>query len=87
MGKIELIYTPQGGNDMKMSYNRTDDVLIFEVCKGVIDHAEEVGPIIVHFDKNGKPFLLEILDASEFLSETAKVTMKAKDKDFVEIAV
>ncbi len=72
---------------MKMSYNRMDDVLMFEVCKGAIDHAEEIGPIIVHFDKNGKPVLLEILDASEFLSETTKVTMKAKDKDFVEIAV
>ena len=71
---------------MKISYNRKDDVLLCEVGKGRIDHAEEMGPIIVHFDKKGKPLLLEILDASEFITETTKVTMKAKEGERVEIA-
>ncbi|MEW6069457.1 MAG: DUF2283 domain-containing protein, partial [Candidatus Thermoplasmatota archaeon] len=70
---------------MKVSYNRTDDVLIFEVGEGDIDHAEEVGPFIVHFDKKGTPILLEILDASEFLSQTTKITMKAKEGEKVEL--
>jgi len=71
---------------MKISYNRNDDVLIYEIGDGTIDHAEEMGPIIVHFDEKGKPLLLEILDASEFLTETAKVTMKSKEGESVEIA-
>lgn len=72
---------------MKVSYNRNDDVLMLEVGRGLVDHAEEVGPVIVHFDKTGKPILLEILDASEFIAKTAKITMRAENSDFVEVAV
>ena len=71
---------------MKISYNRIDDVLIYELGEGKIVRAEEMGPIIVHMDENGKPLLLEILDASEFLTQTAKVTMKSKEGESVEIA-
>ena len=49
---------------MKISYNRKNDILIYEVSEEPIDYAEEVGPIIVHFSKKGKPVLMEILDAS-----------------------
>ena len=71
---------------MKISYNRTDDVLVYELGEGTIDHASETGPIIVHFDEGGKPLLLEILDASEFLTETTKVIMKSKEGESVELA-
>ena len=71
---------------MKISYNRKDDILLFEVGDGKIDYAEEMGPIIVHFNTKGKPLLLEILDASEFLTQTTKVTMKANDGERIEIA-
>ncbi|MDI6856456.1 MAG: hypothetical protein QMD21_06740 [Candidatus Thermoplasmatota archaeon] len=46
---------------------------------------EEVGPFIVHFDKKGLPILFEILDASEFLSQTTKITMKAREGEKVEL--
>jgi len=69
---------------MKVRYDRKQDILMYEVSDEPIDYAEEVGPIIAHFTKEGKPVLLEILDASEFLAETTRITMKSKD-EFVEV--
>jgi len=69
---------------MKISYNREQDILMYEVSDEPIDYAEEVGPIIVHFTKEGRPVLLEILDASEFLAATTKITMKSQDETPVE---
>jgi len=42
--------------------------------------SEDVGPVIVHFTENGRPVLLEILDASEFITEISKATMRAKEE-------
>lgn len=60
---------------------------MIKVSDEPIDYAEEVGPIIVHLTKTGKPVLLEIMDAREFLAETTKATMKASGKEFMEISV
>ncbi len=70
---------------MKISYNREKDILIYDVSEEPIDYAEEVGNIIVHFTKEGRPVLLEILDASEFLAETTKITMRSFDETPVEV--
>jgi hypothetical protein len=35
--------------------------------KGKLSHAEEVGDVIVHFDKNGQPLFMEILRASKII--------------------
>ena len=69
---------------MKISYNREQDILLYEVSDESIDYAEEVGPIIVHFTKQGKPVLMEILDASEFLTATTKITMRSLSETPVE---
>lgn len=69
---------------MKVSYNREDDVLMYEISDAEIDYAEEIGPIIAHFDKHNKPVLLEILDASDFLAKTTKITMKATRETFID---
>jgi len=58
---------------------------MYEVSEEPIDYAEEVGQIIVHFTKESKPVLLEILDASEFLGETTKITMRTLDETPVEV--
>ena len=50
---------------MKIKYNREQDILLIDVSQEPIDYAEEVGSIIVHFTKENKPVLLEIMDASE----------------------
>jgi uncharacterized protein YuzE len=54
---------------MKISYDREEDILMIEIKdEGIIDHAEQNGIFITHFDTDGQILLLEILDASEFLS-------------------
>jgi len=70
---------------MKISYNREDDIMLLEVSEAPIDFAEEMGPIIVHFTKERKPVLLEILDASEFIATAAKSTIRARDSQPVEV--
>ncbi|GAI02120.1 unnamed protein product, partial [marine sediment metagenome] len=52
-----------------------------------IDHAEETGPIIIHFSVDKKPVLLEILEASEFLSGVMKLTMKTKSHKHSEMII
>lgn len=52
----------------KIKYDRDADVLTIIVKgKGRLSHAEEVGDIIVHFDRNGKPLFMEILKASKIV--------------------
>ncbi len=72
---------------MKISYNRDSDVLMLEISKAPIYHAEEVGSIIIHFTQDDKPVLLEILDASEFVSAVTRIGMKAKKEELVEARV
>jgi hypothetical protein len=50
---------------------------MYEVSDEPIDYAEEMDSVIVHFTKEGKPVLLEILDASKFLAQAAKATKKS----------
>lgn len=66
---------------MKIKYNKEDDVLIVETAPGNIDHAEEMGPLIVHFTEDDKPVVLEILDASDFLAKAAKSSSKKVPAD------
>lgn len=52
----------------KIRYHEDADVLTLVLKeKGKLSHAEEVGDIIVHFDKNGAPLFLEILKASKIV--------------------
>jgi len=52
----------------KVKYDEETDVLTVIVAeKGKLAYAEEVGDIIVHFDKNGKPLFMEILKASKII--------------------
>jgi len=73
---------------LKVTYSREADILLIEVVSDEpIEHAEEAGSIIVHFTKDEKPVLLEILDASEFLAETTKITMKPRGEGEIEASV
>ncbi|MCC7354882.1 MAG: DUF2283 domain-containing protein [Anaerolineae bacterium] len=69
---------------MKMSYDRAEDILMIEtVPEGTIDHAEHTGPFIAHFSEEGQLVLLEILDASEFLSSLIKVAVRGQDQPLI----
>ena len=62
---------------MKIWYDRHEDILMIEVVPyGTIDHAEQVDGVIVHLTEDDRVVLLEILDASEFLSTLVKVAMQ-----------
>ncbi len=62
---------------MNIRYDRDEDILTYEVSPGKIDYAEELDSVIVHFTKEGKPVLLEILDASDFIAETTRAAITA----------
>jgi len=70
---------------MKIRYDREKDIVLLELSPAPIDFAEETGPFIVHFSKDEKPVVLEILDASEFLSTITKITMRAKEQESVDV--
>jgi len=67
---------------MNISYDREKDIMMLELSKAKIDHAEQAGPIIMHFSKKDKPVLLEILDASDFLAATLKSSIRARKESF-----
>lgn len=59
--------------NIKMSYEPEADVLSWETGKQSIDYAQEFGNVIVHFSKKNTPVLMEILEASKFLSKAKKL--------------
>jgi uncharacterized protein YuzE len=64
---------------MKVSYAREEDILIIELdATAAIDHAEQVGAVILHLSQDNRPVLLEILHASEFLSSLVKASMRSE---------
>jgi uncharacterized protein YuzE len=63
---------------MRVRYSRDEDILIIELSDEKIDHAEEMGSIIIHFTENNRPVMLEILDASRFIAEISRVAMRAE---------
>lgn len=58
-------------NDFR--YDKEDDALMVWFSKKTVDYAEQEKNLIVHFSKDNKPVLMEILDVSNFLKKTAKV--------------
>lgn len=67
---------------MRISYDRQADVLMIEMAReGTIDHAEHTGPFITHFSQDGQLLLLEILDASEFLSSLLMTTLRSQERE------
>jgi len=62
---------------MKAKYDREEDILLIEVIESaIIDHAEQTGSLIAHFSKEDELVLLEILDASRFLTTIMQVAMR-----------
>ena len=58
---------------IKMIYEPESDVLSWEASKQPIDYAEEFDNVVVHFSKKNTPVLMEILEASKFLSKAKKL--------------
>ena len=57
----------------KIAYDVDADVLSMEsVGRTTIDHAEEMGNLVVHFSKQNRPILVEILEASKLFKDQPK---------------
>ncbi len=65
---------------VKVSYDRDADVLTIESNdSATIDHAQEMGPLVVHFGKQNEPVLIEVLEASK--------TLRGQTKPFEQVAM
>lgn len=53
---------------MRARYDRERDVLTLQLAEGMVDHARQVGEIVVHFTEDDRPLLLEMLGARELLA-------------------
>ncbi|MBI3193522.1 MAG: DUF2283 domain-containing protein [Ignavibacteriae bacterium] len=72
---------------MKVRYDRNEDILLMETSEDKIDYAEEAGSVIVHYSKERKPVLLEIQDASEFLSQMQQLKTNSQAGLSVEVEI
>jgi hypothetical protein len=52
---------------MKVKYSRDVDILMVWLSDDPFDYAEEANGVITHFSADGKPVLLEIQGAREFI--------------------
>ncbi len=58
---------------MKLRYDKEDDILMVWLANKKVDYAQQSKNLIMHFSKDNKPVLMEILEASEFLKQTSQV--------------
>jgi hypothetical protein len=70
---------------MRVRYDREDDVLTLQLADGIVDHAEEVDGVIVHFAEDDRPLLLEMLDASGLLAQLNRIAAHARTGESVQI--
>ena len=62
---------------MKVKYDREEDILTVELKEHAqIDHAEHTESIILHMSETDEPVLLEILHASDFLTQVLKISLQ-----------
>lgn len=60
-----------------LQYEPEADVLAVEYAhRTPIDHATEVGNLIVHFSRDDQPVLIEILNASRFTARAHTLTQR-----------
>ncbi|MBI3282547.1 DUF2283 domain-containing protein [Candidatus Curtissbacteria bacterium] len=65
---------------MKVKYWKDADLLSIRVSAKLYHDATRSGDLIVHYSKDGKPVLVEILNASKFLKEAGESFSKKLNK-------
>lgn len=63
---------------MKYEYDSKTDILLIKLSGEKPDFAEERAGIITHYNKDGKPIELEILDASRAVLNIVEAVFKGK---------
>lgn len=67
----------------KVSYDSDADVLtVAGAVKGRIDHARELGNFVVHFTKDDRPLLIEVLEASKVFGNSSTPVRKMANLAF-----
>jgi uncharacterized protein YuzE len=62
---------------MKVKYSRDVDILTVELSPSAqIVHAEHTNGMIIHFDPDDQPVLLEIFDAHRFVNAIVDAVME-----------
>lgn len=56
---------------MKVKYDKKEDVMSVWFSDKPVDYAEQSKSMIMHFSKDNKPVLMEVLNAVEFLKLTS----------------
>ncbi len=64
---------------MKIKYSKDVDILMVWLSNDPFDYAEESNGVITHFSCEGKPVLLEIQGARDFL--LGSITSLVKDRE------
>lgn len=64
---------------MKFKYSPDVDILMVRLGDGKFDYAEENEGVIVHYNKDGVPTLLEIIDAKEFVLNSLASIIQNKE--------
>ena len=68
----------------KVSYDRDADVLTLTgAASGRIDHASELGNFVVHFTKDDRPLLIEVLEASKVFGSSPNAVRNVAAPVFV----
>ncbi len=65
---------------MEYKYDPGTDILVLQLRDGNPDFGEQSGPIITHYNKDGKPIEIEILDASDTALDMLKPILKGRKK-------
>lgn len=67
----------------KVSYDSDADVLsLAGAVAGRIDHARELGNFVVHFTKDDRPLLIEVLEASKVFGNSSASVRKIANLTF-----
>ena len=64
---------------MQIKYSEDVDILLVQLSDVSVDYAEETNGIITHFSADGKPVILEIQGAREFLLGSMTSLVKGQE--------
>lgn len=62
-----------------IKYSQDVDILLLRLSKAPVEHAEETDGIITHYSADGKPVILEIQGAREFLIGSVTSVIKGEE--------
>lgn len=65
--------------DIKYKYDRESDILLITLSSEKPDFAEQSHNVVTHYNKDGKPIEIEILDASETALDIVKALLPKKN--------